>query len=139
MKVLIDTNVVLDVLLKRLPFYHDSFKIFQLADREHFQGCLSAVSMTDIFYLLRKDRHDSGETYKIIDELTDLLSIIPVTKTTITKALALRWPDFEDAVQYTAAQENDITYIITRDEADYKTSDIKCMNPSDFITRIQKL
>ena len=137
MKVLIDTNVVLDVLLKRRPFYQDSFKIFQFADQEHIQGCLSAVSMTDIFYLLRKDRHGSDENYQVMDELTALFLIIPVTETTITKALALRWQDFEDAVQYTAAQENGIQYIITRNETDYKTSGIHCMNPTDFIAYIR--
>jgi len=139
MRVLIDTNVALDVLLKRSPFYQDSFAIFQLADRERIQGRISAVSVTDIFYLLRKGQRNSSGVYTVMDELTTLLSIIPVTKTTITKALALRWQDFEDAVQYIAAQENGIEYIITRNEADYETSEIHCISPTDFIAYTQRL
>jgi predicted nucleic acid-binding protein len=69
MKVLVDTNVILDVLLKRSPFYKDSYKIFQFVDQERIKGCLSASSITDIFYLLNKDRHNSGEVYKIMVHL----------------------------------------------------------------------
>jgi len=132
MKVLVDTNVVLDVLLKRSPFYQDSFKIFQLADQERINGCLSASSITDIFYLLRKDRHNPAEVYQIMDELTALFLVVPVSETTISGALALRWKDFEDAVQYVTARENGVTHIITRDKADYETCDIPCVSPVEF-------
>jgi predicted nucleic acid-binding protein len=133
MKVLIDTNVVLDVLLKRSLFYQDSFKIFQLVDQERIYGCLSAASITDIFYFLCKDRHNPDEVYQIMDELIDLFSIIPVSETTIEGALKLRWKDFEDAVQYVTAKENGVTYIITRNKADYETQDISCASPTEFI------
>jgi len=132
MNVLVDTNVVLDVLLKRSPFYQDSFKIFQLIDQERIHGCLSASSITDIFYLLRKDQHNYGEVYRIMEELTSLFSVVPVSETTIADALALRWKDFEDAVQYMAAKENSITHIITRNKADYETIDINCISPAEF-------
>ena len=133
MKVLVDTNVVLDVLLKRSPFYQDSFKIFQLVDQERIYGCLSASSITDIFYLLSKDRHNSEEVYQIMYDLTALFSVIPVSEKTISDALALRWKDFEDAVQYMTARENDVNQIITRNKADYEICDIPCVSPSEFI------
>jgi len=138
MKVLVDTNVVLDVLLKRSPFYQDSFKIFQLVDQELIYGCLSASSITDIFYLLSKDRHNSEEVYQIMYDLTALFSVIPVSEKTISDALALHWKDFEDAVQYMTAIENDVTQIITRNKADYETCDIPCVSPSEFVIDIQK-
>jgi predicted nucleic acid-binding protein len=94
MKALVDTNVVLDVLLRRSPFYQDSFKIFQLID---------------------------------------LFSVVPVSEITIADALALRWKDFEDAVQYIVARESGVTHIITRNKADYKADDIHCMSPTEFI------
>ena len=135
MNVLVDTNVVLDVLLKRSPFYQDSFKIFQLADQEVIKGCLSASSITDIFYLLRKDRNNSGEVYQIMEELTDLFSVVQVSETTIDNALSLCWKDFEDAVQYSAAKENGITHIITRNKTDYEASDILCVSPVEFTAK----
>ena len=135
MKVLVDTNVVLDVLLKRPDFYKDSFAIFQLIDRGYVSGVLSAASITDIFYLLRKKLRSLAETYPIMDELASLFSIIPVAETTIASALALRWKDFEDAVQFVAAKENNIVCILTRNESDYESADIPCINPTDFIAK----
>jgi predicted nucleic acid-binding protein len=132
MKVLVDTNIVLDVLLERHPFSKDSFVIFQLANLKRISGFLSAASITDIFYLVRKQRRNSEEVYRMIDKLTELFSVIPVSETTISGALALRWKDFEDAVQYMAAKENGITHIITRNKADYETDDIPCVSPVEF-------
>jgi len=133
MKVLLDTNVILDVLLNRYPFYQDSFVIFQLADQGRISGYLSASSITDIFYLLRKLRHNSTNVYPIMDDLTAIFSVVPVSDITISSALALRWNDFEDAVQFIVAKENHVECIITRNEADYKDSDIQCMSPMNFI------
>jgi len=139
MKTLIDSNVVLDVLLNRPAFYTNSRKVFKLAEQRQITGDISASAMTDIFYIARKELKANESVYKAIEILTALFSIIPVTETTITKALALRWRDFEDAVQYTAAQENGIAYIVTRNEADYEASEINCISPSDFTAQIQKL
>ena len=137
-KVLVDTNIVLDVLLKREPFYKDSFVIFQLADSSHIEGFLAAVSMTNIFYLLRKAKKDIDNVYQIMDKLKTLFSVAPVSTTTISEALALRWKDFEDAVQLITARENNVDYIITRNEADYKTSGIPCMSATGFITYLKE-
>jgi predicted nucleic acid-binding protein len=134
MKVLIDTNVVLDVLLNQVPFSANSKAIFDLAEEKRITGYISASSITDIFYIANKKFKDSEIVYQAIEKLAALFLIVPVSKSTITDALALRWKDFEDAVQFTVAKENDIAYIITRNEADFKTSDIPCMNPTDFIT-----
>ena len=69
MKVLVDTNVVLDVFMKRQPFYEDSFAIFQRVGKRNINGCLSSTSMTDIFYLLRRFHHGSTNVYPIMDDL----------------------------------------------------------------------
>jgi predicted nucleic acid-binding protein len=138
MKVLVDTNVVLDVLLKQSPFYHDSFVVFQLADCKRIDGILAAVSLTNIFYLLKKSKKDSAEVYQIMDKLITLFSVCPVIETTITNALTLRWKDFEDAIQYITAKENNAEFIITRNKSDYKTSDILCMTPTEFIVYLKE-
>jgi predicted nucleic acid-binding protein len=138
MKVFIDSNVVLDVLLKQAPFYNDSFVIFQLADSKHISGSLAAVSLTNIFYLLKKTKKESVEIYQIMDKLTALFTVAPVIETTITNALALRWKDFEDAVQFVTAKENGAEFIITRNKDDYTASDILCMTPTEFITYLKE-
>ena len=138
MKVLVDTNVILDVLLKREPFCKDSFVIFQLADSGHIEGVLAAVSMTNVFYLLRKARKDTDEVYQIMEKLKTLFSVAAITDVTVSKALSLRWKDFEDAVQFITAKENNVDYIISRNELDYKTSDIPCMSVTDFIAYLKE-
>ena len=134
MKVLIETNIVIDVLLKQEPFYKDSFIILQLADSGNIKGIFAAVSMTNVFYILRKVRQDNGtDVYQIMDKISSLFTIAPVYESTISTALSLRWKDFEDAVQYITAKENNVDCIITRNKSDYKNSDIPCKNPTDFI------
>jgi len=137
MKVLVDTNIVLDVILKRQPFYEKSVAVFRCVDQRLVCGCLSSSAMTDIFYLLRKAMRNSADVYPIMDDIVSIFSIVPVFETTITDALALRWKDFEDAVQFTVALENGITHIVTRNEADYKSSNIHCLNPTDFIAHLK--
>ena len=133
MKAFVDTNVVLDVILQRSPFYKNSFAIFQLVDQGHISACLSATTMTTIFYVLRKARNNSDETYKIMDELTDLFSVVSVSEKTIADALALRWKDFEDAVQYIAASESNADYIVTRNTQDFSSGHIPVVTPKAFL------
>ncbi|MCL1931550.1 MAG: PIN domain-containing protein [Treponema sp.] len=133
MKALVDTNVVLDVILQRSPFYQNSFAIFQLVDQGHISACLSATTMTTIFYVLRKARNNADETYRMMDELTDLFSVALVSEKTIADALALRWNDFEDAVQYIAARENSADYIVTRDTQDFSSGHIPAVTPEQFM------
>ena len=139
MKVLIDTNVILDVLLKQDPFYKDSFVVFQLADSGKIDGILAAVSMTNVFFLLRKARKDTADVYQIMDKLTTLFRVAPVNETTISNALELRWKDFEDAVQFVTAKENNVDYIITRNNIDFQNSDIPNMSPTEFINMFTSL
>jgi len=138
MKVLVDTNVVLDVLLKRFPFYRDSFIIYQLSDSGRISGVLSAVSMTNAFYTLRKEGKTVVEVYQDMDDINGIFSVASITQSTVADALALRWKDFEDAVQYITAKENNVDFIITRNKADYKSSDIPCMTPAEFIAFLKE-
>ena len=139
MKVLIDTNIVLDVVLDRKDFIADSRAVFEFAEHKKINGFITASCFTDIFYISNRQIKDTGIVYQLIDKLTVLFSIAPVSENTIKKALSLRWKDFEDAVQYIAAKENDITYIITRNKSDYDASDVICIDPSDFIQRFNKI
>ena len=124
MRVLVDTNVVLDVLLKREPFCKDSTVILYLAKGAVISAFFAAVSMTNISYILQKHKKSTVEVYQELDKLAVLFRLAPVTETTISTALALRWKDFEDAVQFIAAKESEVEYIITRNKADFKTADI---------------
>lgn len=138
MKVLVDTNIVLDVLLKQEPFCGDSLVILHLASGGKINGFFAAVSMTNIFYILRGRLKDSSKVYHYLNELNSLFTVAPITETTISHALSLRWKDFEDAVQYSAAKENGAELIITRNKDDFYSSDIPCMTPSEFIAYLKE-
>ena len=137
MKVLVDTNVILDVLLIQQPFYKDSSIVYKLSESKHISGVLAAVSMTNVFYILRKNGKSHDEAYQELDKLNIIFSMTPVSDTTISTALALRWNDFEDAVQLASAKESNVDFIITRNKADYKAPDIPCMTPTELIAYLR--
>jgi predicted nucleic acid-binding protein len=138
MKVLVDTNVILDVLLHRVPFYEDSRAVYGLVERCQINACVSSSAMTDIFYLAHRELKDTGTVYSLMDDIARLFTIAPVTERTIRDALSLRWKDFEDAVQFMAAREIGAAYIITRNMTGYENAVIPCISPAGFIAGFQE-
>jgi predicted nucleic acid-binding protein len=135
MNIFVDTNVLLDVMLNRDNFYNDSRAVFDIIESNDINAFISAVSMTTIFYILRKFKRSITDAYSLMDDLTALFTIAPVTENTITNAMALRWKDFEDAVQCISAQEVNAKYIITRNKADFITFEIPCLSPSEYLAQ----
>jgi predicted nucleic acid-binding protein len=133
MNVLIDTNVVLDVLLKREPFLEDSSEIIFLSEKNVITGYVSASAATDIFYLTRKNLQNVSKTYDALKNLFGTIRIATVSEETVHTALDLEWKDFEDCIQYVSAKDFNADYIITRNAADYSGSDITPISPTDFI------
>ena len=138
MKVLFDTNVILDALLHRVPFYEDSRAVYKLVEQGQITGCVSSSAVTDIFYIAYRHLKDTGKVYAMIDTLAADFVIVPVLESTIKAALALRWKDFEDAVQFTAAQESGAQYIITRNMTGYETPAVPCISPAAFTAAFQE-
>jgi predicted nucleic acid-binding protein len=137
MNVLIDTNVVLDYLLKRQPFENDALRIFFLSERDLIRGYISASAATDIFYIVRKDFHDKEKTYAALKDLFTTVKIAAVDETTICDSLDLKWDDFEDCVQFVTARDFQADYIITRDVDGFENSEIAAISPADFIELIK--
>ena len=137
MKVLVDTNVILDTLLHRAPFYDDSRAMYALVEQGRITGHVSSSAMTDIFYLAHKELKNTGKVYSLLDDMVRLFIIAPVFESTIKNALALRWKDFEDAVQYMVARENGIEYIVTRDTTGFETGEVPCVSPKDFLVKLK--
>jgi len=132
MNIFIDTNILLDVMLCRDEFYPASRTVFDIVEKNDINAFVSAVSMTTIFYILRKFKQNITDVYSLMDDLSALFTIAPVTEDTITNAMALRWKDFEDAVQFMSAQWVNAEYIITRNKTDFESLDIPCLSPTEF-------
>ncbi|MDR2094462.1 MAG: PIN domain-containing protein [Treponema sp.] len=90
MKVLVDTNVILDVLLKRDGLYAESFAVFQMVEQRTITGCVSSSAITDIFYLVHKAQKNIDIVYQAVEDMAAIFTIVPVFESTITSALALR-------------------------------------------------
>ena len=136
-KVLIDTDVILDFFFDRRPFSDESAKILSLCENGKIKGFVTAIMLSNIYYLLRK----TAKHEKVIEKLKMLLKIIDVIitdKKTVENALNSEFKDFEDALQNFSAQNtNEITVIITRNTKDYKTSKLSIMNPETYLKTIK--
>ena len=133
MKILLDTNIVLDVLLQREPFCGDAKTIFELIESNKISGYLCATSITTIYYLISKSNNKSQADI-IIEKLLQLFNIADVNKNVLLKSLQNNGKDFEDSVIYTSAEYFIIDTIITRDKKGFKQSNIKVMQPKEFLS-----
>ncbi len=134
MKALLDTCIIIDVLQKREPFSLDGEKIFIYAANNLFNGCITAKSVTDIYYLLHKTTHDNEKTKEILCKLFALFNVIDTTGTDIKNAVFSLTTDYEDAVMIESAIRENVDCIITRNECDYKKSSIKIYTPNKFVS-----
>ena len=132
MTVLIDTNVVLDVLLKRHPFYENSFVISQLANLKRITGYVSASAVTDIFYISAK-KLGKKAAKEAIKQLLQIYYPATVTDEDIYHALDLTWDDFEDSVQFTVGEGLSADYIVTRNTQDFSSGHIPVVTPEAFL------
>ena len=133
MKILIDTNIVLDVMLKREPFYKLSLEILGLAKKDDVEEYVSASAITDIYYLAYRQLKDKEMVKKLMKELLTVVSVASVSEQEIENALYLEWNDFEDSVQYSVAFLQEMEGIVTRNPNDYKEAKIKVWKPEELL------
>lgn len=131
-RVLFDTNIILDIALKRESFFEDAQKLFILIDKGTISGNITASAITDIYYIAKKEKGHNEAMY-FIKNLTEVIGIIGVDKKTITKALASKMHDFEDAIQVSAAELHQIDLILTRNKNDFTDTTIQVLTPKEFL------
>lgn len=137
MKVLLDTNIVLDVLLEREPFVDWAREIFILAENDEVEGYLCASSVTTLHYLVAKtlNKHHADET---IQELLSLFDVTQVNKQVLQKACNENGVDYEDSVIYSSARYEEIDIIITRDKRGFKKSEVTVVLPEEFLALMKQ-
>ncbi len=129
--VFVDTNVVLDVLLQNEGFWQNSLKVFRLAELGKIRACVSASSMTDIFYVARK-KLTASVARAAIDKLLGLFEIVGVDGDDLRGALKLPIGDMEDALQAWCAMKVKADALITRDVKGFAGIEIKVVEPAKF-------
>jgi predicted nucleic acid-binding protein len=130
--IFIDSDILLDILLDRHPFYEWAMGIFLLVDQKKFLGCTSVHSLLNAHYLAKK-RTGEKAARASIKLLASRLKIVTEDISIVDKAIESNFPDFEDAVQYYAAMSANADVIITRNIKDYKQSTIPVLTAEQFL------
>lgn len=134
-KVFVDTDICIDLLSGRQPFNASAEILFSLADVNKLALFVSSLSFSNIDYVLRS-QYSSAHSRQIIARFKTLVNVLSVGSHTIDLAIASEFNDFEDAIQYACALENNIPVIITRNHKDFKKSVVLVVSPETFLTSL---
>lgn len=132
MNVFIDTNVLLDVLAKREPFYRDSAAVWTLAEQGKIRGCLSTLSFSNIYHIVRrlKDRRTAERAMRA---LRDTFASVACDEQVLSQAIDAGMKDFEDAIQYFSALRAEATCLISRNPDHFPRSTLSIVTPTEFL------
>ncbi len=134
MKVLLDTNILIDFLTQRETFAESSTKIVKMCIAGKVSGAIAAHSFLNMFYILRKD-YSVQDRRKLLKSLCDVFEVVSVDEAKIEDAISRDdFSDFEDCVQDECAEETLADYIITRNTKDFTASRVPAITPDDFLS-----
>jgi predicted nucleic acid-binding protein len=136
MKILLDTNVIFDVLTKRSPFYIDSAKVWTLIKEEFIEGCISAITVPNLYYIINKLK-GNRIARAFVDEVLEDFHIIPLTRDILRQARKVSRRDFEDLIQYFSAIHEGCEFIVTRNKKDFPSAGVKLMTPAELLKEIE--
>ncbi|GHU65129.1 DNA-binding protein [Clostridia bacterium] len=136
MTMFIDTNVLLDELMERHPYFKPARAIFAACEKGGADGCISALSIPNIMYILRRDITRDRIQY-IVEMLSGVFRVVGLTETDIKRAAKLGLNDFEDALQYCTAARAKCDCIVTRNAKDFPTDGIDILSPAAALERFQ--
>ncbi|MCF6212925.1 MAG: PIN domain-containing protein [Flavobacteriaceae bacterium] len=131
-KILVDTNIVLDLLAKREAFLTEAQELFTLSDQNEVILCVSALTFANAYYILSQ-KLKLNDTRSVLRRFKILVKVIPLNEKIINLSLDSEFKDFEDAIQYHTSLENDIDIILTRNLKDFKLSKIPVLTARDYI------
>jgi len=137
MKVLFDTNVIIDYLVQRKPFYHDSREVIFLSAEKKLNGIIGAGSIADIYYICKKEHQSTEKPIKLIADLLILVALVDTKAYDVNNAMSFNMSDFEDAIISATALRENAEYIITRNEKDFTQSPIPATTPSNFLRKFK--
>jgi predicted nucleic acid-binding protein len=135
MKILIDTNVIIDVFTKREPFYAASAEVLKLSDKRSMTLCATVSQATDISYILTRHLKDAAQARAIVKLVGDNLMLADVTVADYRSAIASDIADFEDAILAACAKRIKADYIVTRNTRDFTQSPVPAVSPDDFLAQ----
>lgn len=136
MRVLLDTDVILDIITARLPFTAEAEELLDLSEQGAFEAYISALTPLNVFYIARKAK-SSANLRESIKELLETVKVCPINDSVLNAAFALPFNDYEDDVQHCCATAAGLEAIVTRNVRDYKNSKLPVFTPSEFLSHIK--
>lgn len=133
-KLLVDTNIVIDLLSKREEFYREAQELFTLADHKEIKLYISSLTIANTHYLLARN-HKLEEARKILIKFKVLVTVLPMDDKILELALVSDFKDFENAIQYHTALENDLDIIVTRNKKDFKKSILPVLTAKEYLKK----
>lgn len=133
-RIFVDTNILLDVLLDRAPFSEPAQRLWSHAERRVIRAAISGVSIHNVFFIVRK-LSSVEKGYKAIDTLASIFDLVDLSGPMIRKALQIRFPDFEDGLQYVSALKYRAQAIISRDPDGFLESRVPVMDCDEYLAR----
>ena len=138
MTAVIDTCVVIDVLQNREPFSKAALDVFLAASNRKFRGVLTAKSIMDIYYIIRRSLHDEQKTRAAVNKLFILFDIADTFSADCRIAMSSPTSDYEDAVMMETARRIGADCIVTRNLSDYGKSSVTVFSPEEFLQELEK-
>ena len=135
-KIFVDSDVILDLLCKREPYYQDAAAVFTLCDKKQLNLYTTSLVFANVYYILRKIVGIENEK-KLVKKIRLLVHVISVEEKEVDLALNSQFSDFEDALQYFTAAEHKIKIILTRNIKDYKGTAVSIQTPEQFINMLK--
>lgn len=133
MRILIDTNVLLDVLFARDPFLSDSITVLHMCEEGFAEAVVTSKSMEDIYYFLRKNLKSEASARQYIKKLMSMVTVCDVTANHLNAALEIDNGDYEDAVLAACAKSENCALIISRNKKHFTKTGVKCLTPKEFV------
>ncbi len=131
-KLYIDSDIILDLLLKRYDYYNNAAELMTKIDKRKYKGYTTPLVIANIHYIMAKFG-GKKKSIKNIRKLRKLISILSIDEEIVDEALLSDNTDFEDAIQYITSEKNNIDFIITRNKGDFKNSKLPVLNAEEFL------
>jgi predicted nucleic acid-binding protein len=137
MNIIIDTNIIIDVIAVRKPFYENALEIWHNFGKKKIACAITASTASDIYYIARKYIKDNEKTLSMLKKLFKIFDIITVTKEDCLKAFETGIKDYEDSLLSVCASKWNADFIVTRNSADFSNSIVSAISPEEFLAKLK--
>ncbi len=133
MRILIDTNVILDILFEREPHFTDSIRVIHMCEDGYAEGIVTSKTISDVYFFLQKQIKNEKKVRVLLRRIMSIFTVCDYTSQAMMDALDLENADYEDATAATCAKAEKCNMIITRNKTHFKGTGIKCLTPEEFV------